>query len=110
MYQEDIASLFTYCYVGTIDRPKTSFIHFYSNEDIKVFHWRKVKMYLYTLLLSMDTNKIYGTNKKSKISWKINKLLIVQHLGTLSLVLAKLVNILFVSLKINQSGTEQIFI
>ena len=63
MYQEDkiytskriiglftLWGLFTYCYVAVglspqniFDWPKTSVTHLYSNEDIKVFHWRKVK-------------------------------------------------------------------
>ena len=54
--------LLTYCYVAMglsalniFDRPKIFLTHFYSEEDIKVFHWRMVKMYLYTLVLSMVT-------------------------------------------------------
>ena len=48
-----LRGLFTYSYVGMVDRPKslwsvqkTSLTQLYSNEDIKIFHWRKSKMYL----------------------------------------------------------------
>ena len=72
MYQEDriytskgikglftLRDLVTYCNVGMVDRPKTSLTHFYSNEDIKVFYCRKVKMYLYTLLCFYGPGSIF---------------------------------------------------
>ena len=42
--------------------PKTSLTHLYSNEDIKGFHCRKVKMYL-ILLLSMPVPIPYDIGK-----------------------------------------------
>ena len=41
------------------DRLRTSLTHFYSNEDIKVFYCRKVKMYLYTLLCFYGPGSIF---------------------------------------------------